>query len=280
MSRQSPPDVPRARARATGAVGNPTRGTTGPNRLRRVERWLAQTQGARLRRSPDPLVVDLGYGARPVTVTDLQRWLRTVRPDVRVVGLEISPERVATARTALAGVPGAPEFAVGGFELAVPGGGDPVLVRAFNVLRQYGEDEVTASWELLLSRLAPGGLLVDGTCDELGRRSVWIALEPDRGPVSLTVSVRLAGLPAPSAVAERLPKALIHRNVPGEGVHDLLRAADEAWARAAPAGTFGLRQRWIATVRDLAQRFPVLDSPARWRLGELTVAWECVAPRR
>lgn len=257
-----------------------TRGTTGTNRLRRVERWLAQTQAARLRRTADPLVVDLGYGARPWTVTDLQRWLRGVRPDVRVVGLEISPERVAAARAALDGVAGAPEFAVGGFELAVPGGGDPVLVRAFNVLRQYDESEVARSWELLLSRLAPGGLLVDGTCDELGRRSTWIALEPDRGPVSLTLSVRLAQLPSPSAVAERLPKALIHRNVPGEGVHDLLRAADEAWARAAPAGTFGLRQRWIATARDLAERFPVLDSPARWRLGELTVAWDCVAPRR
>ncbi|WP_369055532.1 class I SAM-dependent methyltransferase [Kineococcus terrestris] len=265
----------RAGAR-TAVVGTVTRGTTGTDRLRRVERWLAQVQGRRLRAAADPLVVDLGYGARPWTVTDLQRWLRGVRPDVRVVGLEVAPERVEAARTALAGVRGAPEFARGGFELAVPGGGDPVLVRAFNVLRQYPEAQVAAAWELLRSRLAPGGLVVDGTCDELGRRAAWVALEREAGAVSLTVSVRLAGLPAPSAVAERLPKALIHRNVPGEGVHDLLRDADAAWARAAPLGTFGARQRWIATCRDLAQRWPVLDSPARWRLGELTVAWEAV----
>ncbi|MGI4894231.1 MAG: hypothetical protein ACRYF3_03845 [Janthinobacterium lividum] len=256
-----------------------TRGTTGPDRLRRVERWLAQTQGSRLRAAADPLVVDLGYGARPVTVTDLQRWLRRVRPDVRVVGLEISPERVEAARAELQGVLAAPEFALGGFELTVPGGGSPVLVRAFNVLRQYEEDDVRANWELLLSRMDPGGLLVDGTCDELGRRSCWIALEPAAGPVSLTMSVRLAGLPTPSAVAERLPKTLIHRNVAGEGVHDLLRAADAAWARAAPEGTFGVRQRWIATCRALAQDWPVLDGPARWRLGELTVSWAAVAPR-
>ncbi|WP_338075001.1 class I SAM-dependent methyltransferase [Kineococcus vitellinus] len=268
-----------ARGGAGGAVGAVTRGTTGPDRLRRVERWLAQAQARRLREAADPLVVDLGYGASPVTVTDLQRWLRRVRPDVRVVGLEISPERVAAARSALRDVPGAPEFALGGFELAVPGGGAPVLVRAFNVLRQYETGEVAATWELLRSRLAPGGLVVDGTCDELGRRASWIALERERGPLSLTLSVRLAGLPAPSAVAERLPKALIHRNVPGEGVHELLRAADAAWARAAPAGTFGARQRWIATCRELARGFPVLDGPSRWRLGELTVAWECVAPR-
>ncbi|WP_432503725.1 class I SAM-dependent methyltransferase [Kineococcus arenarius] len=258
-------------------VGTVTRGTTGPDRLRRVERWLAGTQARRLRRAADPLVVDLGYGARPVTVTDLQRWLRRVRPDVRVVGLEVSPERVAAARAALAGVAGAPEFAVGGFELAVPGGGDPVLVRAFNVLRQYDEAEVAAAWELLRSRLAPGGLVVEGTCDELGRRSAWVALDA-RGPLSLTISLRLGGLAQPSAVAERLPKALIHRNVPGEGVHDLLRAADDAWARAAPEGTFGARQRWLATCRALSRDWPVLDGPARWRLGELTVAWEAVAP--
>jgi hypothetical protein len=258
-------------------VGAVTRGTTGPDRLRRVERWLAQTQAARLRRAADPLVVDLGYGASAVTVTDLQRWLRRVRPDVRVVGLEIAPDRVATARAAVAHLPDPPVFDVGGFE--VPTDGDPVLVRAFNVLRQYETEEVEATWDRVRDRLAPGGLLVDGTCDELGRRATWVALEREAGPVSLTVSVRLAGLPTPSAVAERLPKVLIHRNVPGEGVHDLLRAADAAWARAAPAGTFGLRQRWIATCRELAQDWPVLDSAARWRLGELTVAWSCVAPR-
>ncbi|WP_328292783.1 class I SAM-dependent methyltransferase [Kineococcus sp. NBC_00420] len=282
MPRQS---ASRVRVDASGVhlagspVGAVTRGTTGPDRLRRVERWLAQTQDGRLRRARTPLVVDLGYGASPVTVTDLQRWLRRVRPDVRVVGLEISPERVEFARAGTAGVAGAPEFAVGGFELGVPGGGAPVLVRAFNVLRQYETAEVLATWDLMRSRLAPGGLAVDGTCDELGRRACWVALDRDAGPVSLTISVRLAGLPQPSVVAERLPKVLIHRNVAGEGVHDLLRAADAAWARAAPAGTFGVRQRWIATCRDLARDWPVLDSVARWRLGELSVAWECVVPR-
>ncbi|MFB9376014.1 class I SAM-dependent methyltransferase [Kineococcus gynurae] len=260
-------------------MGSPTRGTTGPDRLRRVERWLAQTQARRLRASVDPLVVDLGYGARAFTTLDLQRWLRRVRPDVRVVGLEISPERVQRARADVAARADAPEFHLGGFELGVPGGGAPVLVRAFNVLRQYDEAEVAASWELLRSRLAPGGLLVEGTCDELGRRSTWVALDRERGPVSLTLAARLADLPGPAALAERLPKALIHRNVPGEGVHDLLRAAESAWARAAPAGTFGVRQRWIATCRDLATDWPVLDSAARWRLGELTLDWSAVAPR-
>ncbi|GAA4988892.1 class I SAM-dependent methyltransferase [Kineococcus glutinatus] len=259
-------------------MGSVTRGTTGPDRLRRVERWLAGPAAGPLRTAVDPLVVDLGYGAHPVTVLDLQRWLRRVRPDVRVVGLEIDPERVAAARELTAGLPGAPRFARGGFELSVPGGGRPVLVRAFNVLRQYPEEDVAGAWELLRSRLAPGGVLVDGTCDEVGRRAAWIALDAGRGPRSLTLSVRLGGLQRPSEVAERLPKALIHRNVPGEGVHDYLRALDAAWARAAPLGTFGARQRWVAACAEVARSFPLLDSPARWRLGEVTVAWAAVAP--
>ena len=48
-------------------------------------------------------------------------------------------------------------------------------------------------------------------------------------------------------------------------------------AAAAPYATFGPRQRWmraVAAVRDAG--WPVLDRPARWRLGELTVAWSAV----
>ena len=100
------------------------------------------------------------------------------------------------------------------------------------------------------------------------------------GPRSLTLSWRLRGLETPSVVAERLPKALIHRNVPGEGVHDLLAALDSAWARQAPLASYGVRQRFVATARALGEAgWPLLDGPARWRLGELTVAWSAVTPR-
>ena len=74
------------------------------------------------------------------------------------------------------------------------------------------------AWATTVARLAPDGLLVDGTCDELGRLATWVAVTAD-GPVSLSLSWRLRGLERPGVVAERLPKALIHRNVPGEGVH-------------------------------------------------------------
>jgi hypothetical protein len=258
--------------RVTRAIGTVTRGTTNPNRLRRMDRWIAAAHGAAMRRAEEPVAVDLGYGAAPWTAVELLARLRgDVRPDIRVVGIEIDPARVEAARP----------YAHGGFEVPLPGGVRPVLIRAANVLRQYDEEEVAAVWARLRARLAPGGLLVEGTCDEIGRRHVWVALGPE-GPRTVTFATRLGSLGRPSDLAERLPKALIHRNVPGEPVHAFLADFDRAWAAAAPYASLGARQRWIRAVRTLAEtdRWPVTDGPARWRQGEVTVRWEALAPRR
>jgi SAM-dependent methyltransferase len=263
--------------RASRPVGTITRGTTHPNRLRRVDRWIAHTCAAALRAAADPVVVDLGYGAAAWTPRDLRDRLAAVRADVSVVGIEIDPARV-TAAAAYADA--TLSFRRGGFEVPL-GSRAPVVIRAFNVLRQYDESEVAAAWRTMASRLAPDGLLVEGTCDELGRHAWWVAVEPGAAvPRSLTLSTRLADLATPSDLAERLPKALIHRNVEGERVHALLRTLDRCWASAAPQGAFGVRQRWIATVAAARESgVLVLDGATRWRLGELTVAWSEVAPR-
>ena len=246
-----------------------TRGTTNPNRLRRVDNWIAAVLGARL--VDDPLVVDLGYGASPVTTLELRARLARVCTGVRVVGLEIDPERVLRAQPYAD--PPFLEFRRGGFELA---GLKPVLVRAMNVLRQYVESEVDGAWRALT---ATGATLVEGTCDELGRLASWVLVEPD-GPRSLTLAARLSTLDSPATLAERLPKALIHHNVPGEPVHALIAALDEAWQRAAPFTAYGPRQRWRSAVGSLRDAgWPVLDGHRRWRLGELTVDWSCVTAR-
>jgi len=254
-------------------LGEVTRGTTNPNRLRRVDNWIVANCGDLLRAAADPLVVDLGYGATPVTTIELRARLAAVRPDVRVIGLEIDPARVAAA--AAATDPPWLEFRRGGFELA---GHRPVLVRALNVLRQYDESEVPAAWRTMTGALASGGLLVEGTCDELGRLASWVTLDAT-GPRWLTLAARLGTLPRPATLAERLPKALIHHNVPGTGVHALLAALDGAWQAAAAYAAFGARQRWLRSVAALRESgWPVLDRPARWRLGEVTIAWPAVAP--
>jgi len=245
-------------------VGAITRGTTNPNRLRRVDNFIAYRCGGLLREAAEPLVIDLGYGATPVTAVELRGRLATaVRADVAVVGLEIDPVRVAAARPYAD--PPRLEFGRGGFELA---GLRPVVVRAFNVLRQYREEEVVAAWRQMT---ATGALLVEGTCDELGRVATWAVVEHGE-PRTLTLSARLSDLDHPATFAERLPKALIHHNVDGEPVHELLRAVSRAWETEATP--FGPRQRWLATCRRLRDDgLAVLDGPARWGRGELTVPW-------
>ena len=259
-------------------IGQVTRGTTGHNRLRRSDRWLVHSSRVRtaLQSCPDPLVVDLGYGAKPVTTLELAMRLREVRPDVRVVGLEIEPERVRAGQAAVRdGMNPGVEFARGGFELA---GHRPILVRAFNVLRQYPVEAVDDAWAAMQRGIAPGGLIVDGTCDELGRLCCWVLLD-GTSAVSLTLACDPFAIERPSDLAERLPKVLIHHNVDGQPVHALLRAADRAWASVAGHGVFGPRVRWRAMLELLvAEGFPV-EAPRRsLRDGVLTVPWEAVAP--
>lgn len=265
-------------------IGHVTRGTTGTNRLRRVDRWIATLP--QLRASASPLVVDLGYGASGATAFELRERLARVAPGVRVAGLEIDPERVRVAREQLAGRDHATRahvsFDVGGFEVPLPRGEPPLVIRALNVLRQYDEADVGAAWARMVGRLAPGGLLVEGTCNESGRVASWFGVDA-AGPRSFTVSLHLASLDAlggPLVIAERLPKALIHRNVPGERVHDWLAALDDAWRREAPRAPFGPRQRFIAVAARLRNAgWPVRDGERRWRLGELTIDAAAVAPR-
>jgi len=271
---------------ASSPLGRPTRGTTGTNRLRRNDRWIAASDA--FRRASDPLVIDLGYGASGVTAFELAARLRRVRADAEVRGLEIDPARVALATAQLEEVRagGTPfdrdlpvSFARGGFEVPLPSGRRPAVIRAMNVLRQYDEADVADAWRRMASRLAPGGLLVEGTCDEIGRIASWVDVDPSGDPLRLTISLRLAELERPSIVAERLPKALIHRNVPGERVHALLLDLDREWDRAAPLSTFGATQRFLSAVSSLrAQGWPVQGNKSRWRLGELTVPWAAVAP--
>ncbi len=80
-------------------------------------------------------------------------------------------------------------------------------------------------------------------------------------------------------IAERLPKALIHHNVPGEPVHRFLADLDAAWARHAGHTAYGARQRFGATAAALQDAgWPLLGRPGAVALGELTVDWSAVAP--
>ncbi|PSL36600.1 hypothetical protein CLV49_0196 [Labedella gwakjiensis] len=266
-------------------IGAITRGTTNTNRLRRVDRFIARSTA--FRRPDAPLVVDLGFGASAVTALETAARLRRTKAPVHVHGLEIDPTRVRTALGQLEEVAaGRSSFpsdlsvsvGLGGFETPTPDGRPADVIRAFNVLRQYDESAVSDAWARMASRLSPTGALVEGTCDEVGRIASWVTIPRD-APPTFSLSLRLAELERPSIVAERLPKALIHRNVPGEAIHDLLRDLDRQWTLHAPLASYGPVQRFVASVEGLrAAGRTVLGNRSVWRLGEVTVPWSEVAP--
>lgn len=258
----------RSDRRSGRPIGTITRGTTGINRLRRADRWMRwHPEIARaLRHSSAPLVVDLGYGASPTTTCELAARLRPLDSRLRVIGLEIDPARIFPPTDGV-------EFRLGGFELA---GLRPTIVRTFNVLRQYDVAEVTEAWRTMQDQLEPGGFIVEGTCDELGRRCSWVLLDA-HGPRTVTLCWDPFHTEVPSDVAERLIKALIHRNVPGDAVHELLSAADSAWARASAFGVYGPRVQWREALRLLRESGVPVEVPRRpLRDCVLTVPWDVV----
>ncbi len=256
-------------------VGEPTRGKTAPNRLRRVDAFILGYDRELLRRGGPferAFFVDLGYGWEPVTTLQSAERLREVNADLPVLGVEIDPERVAAAQ------PYTDErtfFRLGGFNLPLgtwPDGTPETvrLVRAFNVLRQYDEEAVARAYELLMRDILPGGLLMEGTSNPYG--SVWVANVARRRPgvgapwemEALVFSTNFREGFEPGQFQPVLPKNLIHRVVPGEPIstffHDWKRAALETSAEQA----WGARRWFVAAGERLAERGYRIDVRKRW----------------
>src|SRR5574339_1065505 len=117
--------------------GQPTRGKTASNRLRRVDNFLLLYEPSLLTRTDGPfaraLFVDLGYGFDARTTLESAARFRRVNPHLPILGVEIERERVETA------LPYADEktfFLLGGFNLPLKENEHVRYIRAFNVLRQ------------------------------------------------------------------------------------------------------------------------------------------------
>ena len=248
-------------------MGSVTRGKTAANRLRRVDALIALLEEPLLRRADgefaSALFVDLGFGAEPTTTLESAERFRRIRPDLRVLGVEIDPDRVAAAR------PFEDDrtfFRLGGFNLPLEPGESVRLIRAFNVLRQYDEAEVAEAHHLLAASLLPGGLLIEGTSEPHGRH--WVAhLLRASGGEELTAEALVFGTSFradfdPAFFQPVLPKSLIHRVVPGEPIHAFL----EGWKRAARAtvgeSAWGARRWFIAAADAMAAEGWDLDLQA------------------
>ena len=267
---------PVTRRTASRPLGQITRGKTAPNRLRRVDNFLAAYDpGLLTRRDGDfnrALYVDLGYGAEPTTTLESAARLRRVNPRLGVLGVEIDPERVQRAQFA---ADRQTHFRLGGFNLpllADPGGAPETvrLVRAFNVLRQYDVAEVRPAYDRIMAQVLPGGVLMDGTSDPYGR--VWTAnmlRRPATTGAPWVLEALVFGLNVragfdPEAFQTRLPKSFIHRVVPGDAVHGFVADWKAAARDSQGAAVWGPRAWFVATGRALQARGYDIARPDAW----------------
>lgn len=251
------------RARRRPFLGQITRGKTAPNRLRKVDIFLLLYAPELIRRQiagEDTWFVDLGYGADVYTTLESAARLRRLNPNLRVMGVEIDPARVAAAQPFASPQV---QFRLGGFNLPLIEGEQASIIRAFNVLRQYQEAEVAGAHAAMAGGLVPGGLIIEGTSDPFGR--VWTANLVRKGAdgghfgEALVFGTNFHLGFEPGIFQPVLPKNHIHRMVEGEPIFAFMEAWKAACARQAAQRSFGLRQWFAASARDLAAQGWRLD---------------------
>jgi hypothetical protein len=267
--------------RSVRPLGQVTRGKTAPNRLRKVDIFVL-LYAAGLLKQPLPdyrrsFFVDLGYGAEATTTLESAGRFRTLNPNLDVLGVEIDPERVA------AGLPFADErtfFRLGGFNLPLEEGETVRLLRAFNVLRQYEETHVAEAHAEMARRLLPGGLIIEGTSDPFGR--VWVAnlLRKGTGGAleheGLVFGTNFRWGFEPAIFQPVLPKNYIHRMFSGEKIFDFMEAWKTAAGRAVAYKSFGLRQWFAASAKELAGAGYPIETQAKF-LNKGFLVWKLVS---
>jgi len=239
--------------------GQPTRGKTASNRLRRVDNFILLYEPSLLTRTDGlfarSLFVDLGYGFDARTTLESAARFRRLNPDLPILGVEIEKERVEAA------LPYADEktfFRLGGFNMPLKEGDHVRLIRAFNVLRQYEEKDFAPAYERLAQYVLPGGLMIEGTSNPHG--SIWCAnvvrrLESgkwDFEALVFSTNFRL-GFDITDFQAV-LPKNLIHHVVQGESIYDFFEAWKQSAAETSALKVYGLRQWFIHSAESLAQK--------------------------
>jgi hypothetical protein len=271
--------------------GQPTRGKTASNRLRRVDNFILLYEPSLLTRtastslSPgsslfaphlpsnqserygvaDAMFVDLGYGFDARTTIESAARFRRVNPNLKILGVEIEKERVEAA------LPYADDktfFRLGGFNLPLQQGEYVRLIRAFNVLRQYEEKDFAPAYERLAQYVLPGGLMIEGTSNPFG--SIWSANLARRiadGLWKMEALVFSTNFRLGFDVEEFqtiLPKNLIQHVVKGEPIYDFFEAWKRSAAETSAMKTYGARQWFVAAGERLAERGYTIASQRKW----------------
>jgi hypothetical protein len=237
-------------SRSKKPLGLPTRGKTAPNRLRTTDAYLALCYPGFLRALPG-VYVDLGFGQFPSTTVETAARLRRLNPGLRIVGVEIDPERVAAAEP-WAG-PGL-EFRLGGFNLPLSTAEPAAIIRAMNVLRQYPESDYAASVAELARRLCEHGLLLEGTSDPPGGLMAFNLYRREGEALAcdgLIFFARLRHPFQPRVLQAVLPKNYIHHAEAGSRLDAFFADWEKCWQRARGRGIEDRRLQFSLAARFL-----------------------------
>lgn len=259
-------------------LGQPTRGKTASNRLRRVDNFILLYEPSLLTRTDgsfaDSLFVDLGYGADARTTLESASRFRRANPELKILGVEIDKERVEAA------LPFADDktfFRLGGFNLPMKEGESARLIRAFNVLRQYEESDFAPAYEQLGRHVPPGGLMIEGTSTPFGQLwSANLARRANHGAWEMEALVFSTNFRM-GFDAEQfqtvLPKNFIHRVVRGEPIYDFFEAWKQSARETAAMKTYGVRQWFVAAAELLARKGYSINAQTRF-LARGWMVWE------
>ncbi len=240
-------------------VGVVTRGKTARNRLRQVDNFLLLFAPSLISNPDSSMFVDLGYGAEAVTTLESAARFRKLNRSLKILGVEIEPERVSAAQTF------ADEntlFRLGGFNLPLFPGETVRAIRAFNVLRQYDEADVLPAWEQMAYYVMEGGLLIEGTSNPTG--GIWAANILQKNGIgwkhrALVFFTNFQSGFDPEEFQTILPKNYIHHVIPGDSVFEFFNNWKLAAAETSPLRVWGYQQWFVAAAISMEKRGYKID---------------------
>jgi hypothetical protein len=208
-----------------GRIGQKTRGLTCENRLRQVDIFTCMNFDGLIRRK-NAVFVDLGFGRYPTTTIETYRRLAKINPKIKVIGVEIDTERLLYAKPyEQANV----EFKLGGFNIPLKKNDSADIIRCYNVLRQYPEEDFTKSIETMGNYLSEGGVIIEGTSDQFGRLTSFNLFVKSKGDIinkGLVFGTNFNVSFYPRDFQSVLPKNFLHHVISGEWIYQFF----EDWA--------------------------------------------------
>ncbi|RVU42498.1 methylase [Lujinxingia sediminis] len=258
------------------------RGRTKPGRLRMLDRFVVARLFDEVAIDSTQVVVDVGYGEGGWTTRELFEALCEAAVACEVVGVEVEPGRVQAAQeVACEGL----RFVEGGFDLLQVVGREARLVRAMNVLRQYGPHEVAEAHRAWGQAVCEGGYLVEGTCDGEGAIGSAHVVQKRQGRVEKVGLVMWTDFSrgfGPWMFRDWLPADLRRGLRPGRQVKGVeMYGVLERWAELAGEvrreGVCGNREVFERSLARLSDEVGVLDEGrALWGDGIVYVEGACM----